>query len=151
MFYRTNINELKIGDHSVNNIHATVKSSAGNNLGLAFFKNYRVILNWQKKRMRMIEITKAGNDSYESYGFSTLYENNGIYVNEIIETSSAAEFLKQGDKIMSINNSNYSNTTEEQYCDFYLEGYDNGTDTVSITVLRDEKELTFKLVKTKLL
>ena len=150
-FYQTNIDELKIGNHTVNNIHARVKSGAGNNLGLAFFKNYRVILNWNKKKIRMIEITKAGNDSYKSYGFSTLFENEGIYVNRIVETSSASQFLKQDDKIVRIDDTSYASITEEDYCGFYRDGYDNVTDTVSITVLRDEKEFTFQLLKTELL
>ena len=150
-FYHTMIDELKIGNLTVNNLFTTVKSGAGNNLGLAFFKNYRVILNWNKKKIRMIEITKAGNDSYKTYGFSTLYENEGIYVNALIETSSAAEFLKQEDKIIRINDTSYANITEEGYCSFYSNGYDNGTDKVSITILREGKELTFELLKTKLL
>ena len=150
-FYQTNIDELKIGNHTVNNIHTRVKSGAGNNLGLAFFKNYRVILNWNKKKLRLIEVTKAGNDSYKSYGFSTLFENEGIYVNRIVEMSSASQFLKQEDKIVRIDDTSYANITEEDYCGFYRDGYDNVTDTVSITVLRDEKEFTFQLLKTELL
>jgi Aspartyl protease len=150
-FYQTNIDELKIGNHTVNNIHARVKSGAGNNLGLAFFKNYRVILNWNKKKLRLIEITKAGNDSYKSYGFSTLFENEGIYVNRIVEMSSASQFLKQEDKIVRIDDTSYANITEEDYCGFYRDGYDNGTDTVSITVTREGKEFTFQLIKTELL
>ena len=150
-FYQVNIDELKIGDHIVNNIHATVKSGSGNNLGLAFFKNYRVILNWNKKRIRLIEITKAGHDTYKTYGFSTLYDNQAIYVNTIIETSSASQFLKQDDQILSINASNYTNITEADYCAFYRDGLTTDEDTLSITVLRAKKELTFELVKTTLL
>ena len=149
-FYRTMIDEMKIGNHTVNNILTIVQSGSGNNLGLAFFKNYRVILNWQKKKLRMIEITKAGNDSYNTFGFSILYEK-GVYVNAIVETSSASKFLKQGDKILSINDTSYANITEEQYCAIYRNGFDNETDPLSITILRDGKELTFKLVKTELL
>lgn len=150
-FYHTIIDEMKIGNHTINNLFTSVKSGSGNNLGLTFFKNYRVILNWNKKKIKMIEITKAGNDSYKTYGFSTLYEEEGIYVNAIVETSNASKFLKQGDKILSINNTDYSNTTEEQYCDIYSKGFDNETDTMSITIFRNEKEFTFELTKTNLL
>lgn len=150
-FYQTNINQLQIGDHIVNNIHARVKSGSGNNLGLAFFKNYRVILNWHKKRIRLIEVTKAGNDTYKTYGFSTLYENQGIYVSTIIETSSASQFLKQDDQILSINASNYTNITEADYCAYYRDGLNTEQDTLSITILREDKTLTFELVKTTLL
>lgn len=151
LFYHTIIDELKIGNHSVNGVFTSVKSGAGNNLGLAFFKNYRVILNWKKKRIRMIEITKAGNDSYETYGFSTLYNEEGVYVNVIVETSSASKFLKQDDKILRINETSYVNITEEQYCAIMSIDFDSDTDPLSITILRDGKELKFDLIKTKLL
>ena len=151
VFYHTMVNELKIGDHTVNNIHTKVKSGAGNNLGLAFFKNYRVILNWNKKKLRMIEITKAGNDTFETYGFSPMYEDGNFYVNTIIETTSAFKLLKQYDKILSINSTNYTHITEAQYCDVIENGYDNGTDFLAIKILRDGEELTLQLSKTKLL
>ncbi|WP_407556245.1 aspartyl protease family protein [Winogradskyella sp. 4-2091] len=150
-FYHTMINELQIGNHKVNNLFTTVKSGSGNNLGLAFFKNYRVILNWNKKKFRMIEVTKAGNDTYNSYGFSTFYNENGVAINAVIETSSASKVLQQGDKILSINNTNYANITDEEYCSFYRDGYDNGKETLAITILRNDEELSFQLLKTKLL
>ncbi|WP_299099460.1 aspartyl protease family protein [uncultured Winogradskyella sp.] len=150
-FYHTMINELQIGNHKVNNLFTTVKSGAGNNLGLAFFKNYRVILNWNKKKIRMIEVTKAGNDTYNSYGFSTFYNENGVAVNAVIEASSASKVLQQGDKILSINHINYANITDEEYCSFYRDGYDNGKETLAITILRNDEELSFQLLKTKLL
>ncbi|WP_271855572.1 aspartyl protease family protein [Patiriisocius marinus] len=151
VFYHTMINELKIGDHTINRIHTRVKSGAGNNLGLDFFKNYRVILNWNKKRIRMIEVSKAGNDTYNSYGFAPIYEDGGLYVNTIIEKTSAFKLLKQNDKIVSINNTSYANITEAQYCDVFRNGYDNETGVMSIAILRDGEELTFEILKTKLL
>ena len=150
-FYNTIIDEMEIGDHTVNNLFATVQNGSGNNLGLAFFKNYRIILNWDKKKIKMIEVKKAGNDTYKTYGFSTLYEGKSVYVNAIIETSSASNVLKQGDEIININNKNYTNVTEEQYCDLWRNGFDTETKPLSITVLRNGKELSFELIKTKLL
>jgi len=149
-FHHIVIDKFKIGDHSVNGLHTRVKSGAGNNLGLDFFKNYRVILNWNKKRMRMVEVTKAGDDSYETYGFSTLYEDGGIYVNDIVETSSAFKFLKQNDKVLRINDTGFSNITDDQYCAVHGSDLDAAA-AISITILRNGKELTFELVKTKLL
>ena len=150
-FYHTIVDEFKIGNHTVNNSFTRVNKGAGNNLGLAFFKNYRVILNWHKKKISMIEITKAGNDSYETYGFSTLFEEDGVYINAIVETSSASKFLKQDDKILRIKDTNYADITEEQYCGILSNDFENNTDPLSITILRDGKELTFELIKTKLL
>ncbi|OWW23189.1 hypothetical protein B4Q04_21990 [Zobellia sp. OII3] len=150
-FYHTMIDELKIGNHTVNNIHTRVLTGASNNLGLAFFKNYRVILNWNSKKIKMIEITKAGNDSYRTYGFKTLYEQESVYVNAVVETSSASKSLKNGDKILSINDTNYANITEEQYCNILSNDFDDETDPLSITIFRDGMELTFELLKTQLL
>lgn len=150
-FYQTLIDELKIGDHTVHNLFTSVKSGSGNNLGLAFFKNYRVILNWKNKKIKMIEISKAGNDSYKSYGFSTMYEDENVYVNAIVETSNASKFLKQGDVILNIDHINYIKITQDQYCDIRSNGFNDITDHLSIAILRDGKELTFELQKTDLL
>ena len=150
-FYQTNIDELKIGNHTVNNIHARVKSGAGNNLGLAFFKNYRVILNWNKKKLRMIEITKAGSDTYNTYGFSMFYNEGNVYVNAVVETSSASKVLIQDDIILRINDTNYANIVEEEYCSIYSDSFEQKTEALSITILREGEELTFNLLKTELL
>ncbi len=150
-FYHTIIDEMKIGNHTVKNLFTSVQSGSGNNLGLAFFKNYRVILNWKNKKIKMIEITRAGNDSYKTYGFSILYKEKNVYVNSIIETSSASDFLKQGDKILSINDTNYSDITEQQYCDIWRSGTLKNTEPLNITVIRDGKEFTFDIIKKELL
>ena len=149
-FHHTIIEELKIGNHTVNNIFTRVRNGSANNLGLAFFQNYRVILNWKKKKMKMIEITKAGNDVFKTYGFSTLFEEN-VRVNAIVETSSASKFLKNGDKILRINDTNYANITENQYCDLVNDDFNNETGPLFITIYRDGKELRFELIKTELL
>jgi predicted aspartyl protease len=150
-FYHTMINELQIGNHKVNNLFTTVKSGAGNNLGLAFFKNYRVILNWNKKKLRMIDVTKAGNDTYNTYGFSMFYNEDNVYVNAVIETSSASKVLMQDDIILSINDTNYANIVEEEYCSIYSDSFEQRTEALSITILREGEELTFNLLKTELL
>jgi len=148
-FYEVVIDEMKIGNHTINNLIAGVRSGSHGNLGLSFFKNYRVILNWHSKKMKMIKITDAGNNSYKTYGYTTLYKEESVFVNAIVDTSSASDFLEQGDKIVSVNNVSYLNVTKEQYCDIWTNDID--TDILSITVLRDGKEFTFELRKTKLL
>ncbi|MEM5565335.1 PDZ domain-containing protein [Psychroserpens sp. AS72] len=99
----------------------------------------------------MIEISKAGNDTYKSYGFSTMYEDENVYVNAIVETSNASKFLKQGDVILNIDRINYTKVKQDHYCDILSNGFDNITDQLSITIFRDGKELTFELRKTELL
>ncbi|WP_405411306.1 aspartyl protease family protein [Maribacter sp. Asnod1-A12] len=150
-YYYTIIDEFKIGNHTVNNLITVVDDGYSNKLGLAFFKNYRIILNWKKKRMRMIEVTKAGNNSYETYGFSILYEGEETYVNGIVEGSSASQYLIQGDKILHINDTSYVNNTKEQRCANLANDFGKETGSLSITILREGKELTFEILKTKLL
>lgn len=148
-FYEVIIDEMKIGNHTINNLLASVRSGSDGNLGLPFFKNYRLILNWHTKKMKMIPITDAGNGSYKGYGFDTLYQNENVFVGSIIETSSASEFLELGDQIVSVNNESYLNVTKEQYCDIWTKDY--GSETLPITVLRNGKEFAFELKKLKLL
>ncbi len=152
-FYNTIINELVIGNHTVNKIFTSVKSGADNNLGLQFFKNYRVILNWKKKKIKMVEITTAGNDTFNTYGFSTVYEKEkGICVNNIIENSNAAKFLENGDIIKKINNTSFLNGSVEEYCNFLSSKNSKENLTpLSITVLRNNTELNFTIHKSSLL
>jgi len=148
-FYNVIIDEMKIGNHNINNLLASVLSGSDGNLGLSFFKNYRLVLNWHTKKMKMTPISDAGNGSYKGYGFDTLYQNENVFVSSIVETSSASEFLELGDQIVNVNNENYLNVTIEQYCDILTKVY--GSETLPITVLRNGKEFTFELKKTKLL
>jgi predicted aspartyl protease len=152
-FYNTIINELVIGNHTTNNIFTSIRSGSGNNLGLEFFKNYRVILNWKKKKIKMVEITKAGNDSFNTYGFSTVYEKEkGVCVNNIIENSNAAKFLENGDVIKKINNTSFPNGSIEEYCN-YLSSKNSKENLAPllITVLRNNTELNFRIDNASLL
>ncbi|WP_010520559.1 aspartyl protease family protein [Aquimarina agarivorans] len=150
-FHHIIIDEMRIGNHTIKNLFATVNKESGNNLGLDFFKNYRVILNWKTKKIKLIEKDIAGNDSFISYGFSTLYEKKGIYVNSIIESSNASKLIKNGDKILQIENQNYINITEEKYCEIFENILDLKNDFLEIKVERNGKKLDFKILKTKLL
>jgi len=150
-FHNIIIDEMVIGNHTIKNLFATVNKESGNNLGLDFFKNYRVILNWKTKKIKLIEKDIAGNDSFISYGFSTLYEKKGIYVNSIIESSNASELIKNGDKILKIEHQNYLNITEEEYCEVFESILDTKNEFLEITVERNGKKLDFKIFKTKLL
>ena len=101
----------------------------------------------------MIEITKAGNDTFNAYGFSTVYEKEkGICVNNIIENSKAAKFLENGDIIKKINNTGFLNGSVEEYCNYLSKENSNQKSTsLSITVLRNNTEINFTIHKSSLL
>ena len=74
-------------------------------------------------------------------------------VDYIYDDIDASKFLKYRDQILSINNSNYSQVTQKEWCKIMQNGLFNNleTDKIKIKVLRNGKELEFILEKAKLL
>ncbi len=151
-FYNTIINELVIGNHTVNNVFTSIRSGSGNNLGLEFCKNYRVILNWKNKKIKMLEVIKSGNDTFNTFGFSTIYvKEKGICVNNIIENSNAAKYLENGDVIKK-NNISFLNESIDEYCNYFsTDNYKQYSSSLSITIIRNNSELNFSIIKSNLL
>lgn len=146
-FYHAIVNSLTIGNYTATNIFTVANTGSGNNLGLSFFKNYRVILNWNKKKMTLIEKHSPSTNSYESFGFTTLFNDKSIFVNAIIKKSNASQYLKQGDKILSINEVNYTNLENEDYCDFLNNDSYRDNKTIAISIIRDNQKRSFKFEK----
>lgn len=149
--YHVIIDEMELGKHTVNNIFANVKQGSGGNLGLEFFKNYRVMLNWHTKKLKMVQVSEPDKDEYLTYGFNILNEGNSIIVNYITESSSASKYLEQGDVILRINNTDYSDISEDDYCNIlYGKFIYNNTEPLAITVKRNGQEVDLQLIKTEL-
>lgn len=66
--YDSKIDEIKIGNLTVKNRIVYSAPFMENIFGLAFFKNYRVILNWKIKRIKMIEVNPLKDEVYLNYG-----------------------------------------------------------------------------------
>lgn len=148
--YNAKINTLKIENATIDNVIASVEDGK-TNLGLSVFKNYRIIFNWKKRSFKMIKQTDRQEDKLIGFGFKPVFENNKLYVDYLYDDITASKLLTYRDQILRINDKDYSFVSDEQWCAFFQDGFYKNVDTMTITVLRDGKELTFDLKKASLL
>lgn len=149
--YSAKIDEIKIGNHIIKNKVVRVKDGSSN-LGISFFKNYRLILNWKSKKLKMIQERTSLNTEINDFGFKSTFEENKMFVGFIYNDTEASKVLQFGDQILQINNIDYTNLTNEKKCDLFNNGIiPKETDEIAIKVLRNGKKLEFQLKKVKLL
>ncbi|GHA51619.1 hypothetical protein GCM10007103_35100 [Salinimicrobium marinum] len=149
-FYTSKIEKIKIGDIVLNDRIVRTYAGVHNGLGLGFFKDYRVIMNWGDNRIKLIEKSQHEYEGYQTYGFNWMVKDNAIYISALIKNTSASQNLELDDRVIAINGTDYSEGTEIKKCDFIGKGLtDNSNDEISITVLRKNKRHTFNLKKTE--
>ncbi|MCK0159448.1 aspartyl protease family protein [Allomuricauda sp. F6463D] len=146
------VDEIKIGDHIIKNKVMRIKDGK-TNLGILFFKNYRLILNWEERNVKMVlQEGTSNNTELNHFGFNPNFNENKVFVDFIYNDTEVAKLLQFGDQILQINNIDYSNITNENKCDFFNNGLiPKETDEIMIKVLRNGERLEFQLKKVRLL
>lgn len=149
--YSAKIDNIKIDKHSITNKVMTVKDGS-TNLGLPFFKNYRLILNWKSERLKMIPESASLNTDLKHFGFKPSFEGNKMFVGFIYNDSEASNLLQLGDQILQIGNFDYTDLTNGEKCDLMGHGaIPAEADEIAIEILRNGKKVDFQLKKVKLL
>jgi hypothetical protein len=149
--YTAKIDQIKIGNHIITDKIMRVKDGK-TNLGISFFKNYRLILNWKSKRVKMIKQSASLNTELTHFGFNPFFDKNKSFVRFLYNNTEASKVLQIGDQILRINNIDYTNVTNKKKCDLFNNGFiPKETNEISIKVLRKGEELEFQLKKVKLL
>lgn len=148
-FFIAKIDEYRFGDIIAKNRITYSDETTTHRIGLDFFKDYRVILNWNKKRIKMIGNQNTTEETYSSYGFDTFQENNKIIISSLIEGSNASKYLEIGDQVLRIDDKDFSHITENERCENYEEGLiDKSIEEINITVLRNKEVFNYILEKT---
>jgi C-terminal processing protease CtpA/Prc len=121
--------------------------------GTNFFKNYRLIFDWPNEELIMIETKKYENTRFNNFGFSANFSDDKLIIGFLFNQSSAEKAgLKLGDQIIGINEKDYSEITLDGWCEILNEKLiAEDVDSISITVSREEKNLTFNLTKSMIL
>ncbi|SDR94940.1 Aspartyl protease [Polaribacter sp. KT25b] len=150
--FSAKIDEIKIGDHIIKNKVMRVKDGK-TNLGILFFKNYRLILNWEERNVKMVlQESTSNNTELNHFGFNPNFNENKVFVDFIYNDTEASKVLQFGDQILQINNIDFTNITDNNKCDYFNDGIiPKGTDEITIIILRNEEELEFQLKKVRLL
>ena len=149
--FSAKIDEIKIGNHIIKDKIMRVKDGK-TNLGILFFKNYRLIINWKAKKIKMIQESTSNNTELNHFGFNSNFNGNKVFVDFIYNETEASKALQFGDQVLQINNTDYTNITNENKCEFFSHGFiQKKTDDITIKVLRNGEKLEFQLKKVKLL
>lgn len=92
-------------------------------------------------------LDKSLQDKYIGIGCGILAKDNRFYVEEVYKETPAYEKLKKGDEIIKIDGKSIKGKTFSETCDL-IAGRENTK--VKITVLRDKKEKTYTLKRSKI-
>ncbi len=147
--YEAKVDEITIGNHVIKDKIVRIENGSSN-LGIAFFKNYRLILNWKDKNLKMIQKGKTLNTKLSDFGFYPNVENNKLFVGFLYDSTAASTALQLGDQILQMNAINFTHVSDEDYKMYFTNGYIKG-DEVKMTILRDGKKLDFEFKKAQLL
>jgi len=115
--------------------------------GNEFLSHFHIILHLQKKRLYLRKLDASSEvRGREDFGFITFWsEEKRLFIAAIVQGSPAYHSkLKIGDKIMSINELDTLNFSQEEYCKHTLRSkrvmlYDEDDTELSIIVKRDGK------------
>lgn len=149
VFYTSKIDKISFGDFVVNDNLVYSDKSTIHRIGLGFFKDYRIILNWDKKRIKILDVRSDFKKDYETFGYTISHEDSKIIISSIIEQTSAAKYLKIGDQLLSINEKNLSSINNVQWCEIWSKGIGDKVDQrMNISILRNGEKHNYKLEKT---
>ncbi|WP_025742654.1 aspartyl protease family protein [Aquimarina pacifica] len=153
-FYKGLIEKMTLGKLTLDS--PIVASFSGRNrklIGVEFLKNYRVIFNWNTRRIKFIETTPSSNSSFDTFGYGLSFEENKIYIRSIIEKSSADRSgLQIGDQVLGLNDIDCSTISAEQWCEKSKNDWITPSEkSITMTINRDNKVTKINLEKLEVL
>jgi len=151
--YKGLIDQMNFGDLTLNPSIVHFRGPNQKLIGMEFLKNYRVIFNWETKKIKFIETSPYQNSELTSFGFVPYLVKNKLYVRSIIKESSAAKKgIQLGDQILAINNKDCSIVNREQWEELLKTNFRNTSEkSMSITIQRAGEQKELRINKTVLL
>ncbi len=147
------VNEINYGNLKVNPSVVSFMGVHNKLIGMEFLKNYRVIFNWNTRKMKFIEATPYKNDKLFTYGFSVGLDNAKIIIRSITKKSEADHSgMQLGDHIVAINNKNCDKVTLQQWNEIVKNDFSNPKkNTMKVTIKRGDKLQDVSIDRTILL
>ncbi len=139
---------VSFGNVSLENTIVSFANKSASTIGTEFFKNYDLIINWFTKEILLINKTEYDNSTLSTFGFSYSNQENQLIVSMIYKNM---KDLKVGDQILQVDEINYNKLLPAQWCEIVENGLIKEKEEIKISILRDNKELSFTLRKEKLL
>jgi len=131
------VDEINYGKLKVNPSVVSFEASHSKLIGMEFLNNYRVIFNWNTRRIKFIEVTPYKNDSYYTYGFSFGLDNTKIVVRSITKESDAyTKGVQLGDQIVAIDNRDCNDVSLSQWNEVVKDFTSSKKKSIAITIKR---------------
>jgi len=144
--YYAALSNVKLENMEFKDVRTSFVETSGGRIGLDFIKNYNVTFDWADKKMILEPKRKFKNDDLINYGFKWMFRDNKLLVRFIYNNSKAKKLgMQLGDQILSINNNNFEDLSQDEQCNYILNNPMNSYEECKIKVVRDGKELTFNL------
>ncbi|MEM6526578.1 MAG: aspartyl protease family protein [Bacteroidota bacterium] len=135
--YETNVKRLTIGDLELADQLVSFEGTRGKEIGMDFWKDYRLIINWFDRKLTLIPSLEKAEVKDNTQGFGLIWSNNNLYVSSLLIGSVFEKAgLELGDRIISINDADYSEVSLEDYCKFLANDFG----------LSDIEELSFEVI-----
>lgn len=142
---------ISFGDVILNN--QIVEFSTGSStIGMNFFRNYDLILDWINKEALLIKKKEYDYTSYSGFGFTWIFEEGNLIIGSLkVGSNAQKKGLKLEDSIVSINGKNFSKTSSQEWCEIIKNQTLSNFEKIDITILRNGEKLNFQLQKELLL
>ena len=143
---------FSIGDIQLTNQVVEFSDGGSSYVGNEFFKHYKVILNWQQRKIYMLKQSDFNAASLSRFAIGIKYINNKPTITELFTNSEAAKAgLLLNDIIVTINGKDVTRLTEAETCHYAFNSILKDKETTDVTVLRNDKKINCTLKKVVLL
>lgn len=146
--YYTTFPTVSIGEIELTNQLVDFNKGKSLTIGNDFFENYNVTYNWFEKEMILSNKKEHDNSAFDSFGFSYFFTDDKLLVSLIINGSEADEKgLKRGDQITTINGIDYTEMTQEKWCEILHKTELREGAKIEVTILQNEVKSRFQFKK----
>ena len=148
--YKAIVDNFKTGKFEAPNTLISFGEIESRVIGAGFLKNYKVVLSWKHRKAWFIDNVKPEEKiTVKANGFGFRLEEKSVFISSIYENSEAEQKgLKIDDKILSINDFDYTNVTDEKWCEILAT---NHSDKQQITIETNGEKRTVLLERQVLL
>ncbi|MEM9896076.1 MAG: aspartyl protease family protein [Bacteroidota bacterium] len=117
--YHSIINEFTLGDLEIRSQPVSFEGD-GNRIGLEFWTNYRLILNWFDREVKLISANNP-KKADDEISFTPVWSENNLFITQIkLGTNAEKDGLQIGDKIISIGSKDLSFLSQEEWCNIVI-------------------------------
>ncbi len=136
-------NKVFLGDKAFE--YEIIDSGTAIVIGNEFLKNYVFVMDWTKNKIHFKKNLKVEPKKVDGFGFGYLFVDGKAEVVSKVENKEIP--INIGDRILSINNTDFTTIQSSEICDYYLNKVEKNETEILVTVKRGEEVLKFNLTK----